>query len=172
MPYFCPSRRAPAALPATASWYTLLPGTFAHAPIDYAGSSLNNNGVVIQTAATQTWIAGSGPIDTAQIKDGTSFTMIVGDKRMAVQSLGNYLSDDNEGYTSGWDHDVMRYTDRQPLPDTLTGPDGNARFGAAHSGVFNAAFADGSVRALNYSINGTLFDRIGQRRDGQPITID
>src|SRR5712691_4900493 len=171
VPYFCPSRRGVTALPATANWYNPA-GTFPHAPIDYAGSNVSNNGAVIQTAATQTWIVGSPPIDTAKITDGTTYTIIVGEKRLDVRNLGNYQTDDNEGYTSGWDHDVMRDTTIQPRPDSNNGEYGEVRFGSSHSGVFQVAFADGSVRSLNYSIDLTLFSRLGQRNDNKPVTLE
>jgi prepilin-type processing-associated H-X9-DG protein len=36
-------------------------------------------------------------------------------------------------------------------------------FGAAHSSVFNAAFADGSVRSIGYDIDMYVFNSAGTR---------
>jgi len=172
--FFCPSRRPPTMLSPVADWYgaTGPGGTYGHGVIDYAGSNLNNNGVIVQTTVNQDWATGNGPVSTSAISDGTSNTLLVGEKRLNVQSLGSYQSDDNEGYSSGWDHDTMRYTDRQPLRDFQGSGDGNQRFGSSHSGSFHVLLADGSSRGLNYSIDLTLFHRLGQRRDGKPVSLD
>ena len=60
--------------------------------------------------------------------DGLSNTLLVGEKKLALQYLGQYPADDNEGYTAGWNHDTMRYTTLQPRIDhaTIWGED---RFG-------------------------------------------
>ena len=101
--YFCPSRRPPQSV-AGNSWYGPA-GSYAHAMIDDAGSNANNNGVVVQTNSNQTWANGA-PISTATVTDGTSNTMVVGEKRLNYMAMGTMQSDDNEGYTCGWDHDV------------------------------------------------------------------
>ena len=165
---YCPTRRAALALPPRASWYGPA-GTYSHGQTDYAGSNLNNTGVVIQTSVSSgvgVW-ANRGPISFASVRDGTANTFVVAEKRLNAANVGNYQGDDNEGYTSGWDHDVMRNGTLQPLGDPITG-DGQQRFGSSHSGGFHAAFADGAVRVLNYSISLTTFTRLSARDDKQP----
>jgi prepilin-type N-terminal cleavage/methylation domain-containing protein/prepilin-type processing-associated H-X9-DG protein len=164
--YFCPSRRSPQAHIA-AAWYGP-PGTYAHGQIDYAGSCSTNQGAIVR--------ANDANIDNrtvaltfASITDGTSNTLLVGEKRLNSLQVGNIQSDDNEGYSSGWDHDVMRFSDRAPLPDGRSG-DGNQRFGSRHPGVFNVVLVDGSVRNLSYTIELEIFTRIGNRRDGQAFS--
>ena len=72
--------------------------------------------------------------------------------------LGNFQGDDNEGYTSGWDHDVIRRTDREPRPDpNAAGAWGEERFGSWHPAGFQVVLADGSVRFLSYDIDLTNF---------------
>jgi prepilin-type processing-associated H-X9-DG protein len=44
-------------------------------------------------------------------------------------------------------------------------------FGAAHPGAFNAAFGDGSVHTINYDVDPVLFDRLGDRRDGEAVDL-
>src|SRR5205085_9047395 len=97
----CPSRGGPRILPPTGSWYGP-GGTYPHAQTDYAGSNSENTGVV-------RYNDGSGTMNgatMATITDGTSNTIMLGEKRMDLRYLGQYQSDDNEGFTSGWDHDV------------------------------------------------------------------
>jgi type II secretory pathway pseudopilin PulG len=165
--FFCPSRRAPEAISA-AAWYDP-PGTYVHGMTDYAASNANNTGVVVQINNNGTWASGA-PITTASIIDGTSNTLAVGEKRMNIKALGTIQTDDNEGYTSGFDHDVMRYTDtaHDPRPDT-TSNFGEYRFGSSHPGGFMTVFADGAVHFISYDIDGQNFARMGQRNDGDPV---
>ena len=163
--FFCPTRRRAAALPPTIAIYGPS-GTYPHAPSDYAASNFQNTGAI-------TWVPhdGSGTMPTlAAVTDGTSNTLLLGEKRMDRKSLGTYQWDDNEGYTAGWDQDTMRYTDRQPLKDWSSGSaSGEMRFGSSHPTGFQAVFADGSTRFISFTIYLVTFDRLGMRSDGQPI---
>jgi prepilin-type N-terminal cleavage/methylation domain-containing protein/prepilin-type processing-associated H-X9-DG protein len=156
--FFCPARRAPQVLTGGA-WYGPS-GTYGHAMCDYAASNLENTGVVRYGAVTR----------FDDIKDGTSNTLLVGEKRMDLTHLGQFQSDDNEGYSAGWDHDTMRHTDRQPAPDSRNGSGwGEQRFGSSHVGRFNVVLADGSVRGVNYSISLAAFRNLGNINDGNVI---
>jgi len=162
--FFCPARRGPEVGRAQTNWYNPRL-VFGHALCDYAASNLENTGVVRYGFVgwrLQDVISG----------DGTSNTMMIGDKRLNLRYIGNYQSDDNEGYSSGWDHDVIRYTVRQPLPDFNGSGDGNQRFGGSHTAGFNVVLADGSVRLINYSISLTTFSHLGNFRDGQVLGPD
>lgn len=157
--YYCPSRRAPQALPPTGAWYGP-GGTYAHGTMDYAGSNLEQTGVIGYAVCRR----------IADVTDGTSNTIIVGEKRLDLTGLNQYQGDDNEGYSSGWDHDSMRQTTIQPMPDSrIPGGWGEQRFGSSHPGRFNCLFADGSVRAISYGVNLTVFSYLGAMADGQTI---
>ncbi|GIW94481.1 MAG: hypothetical protein KatS3mg110_2522 [Pirellulaceae bacterium] len=121
----------------------------------------------------------------ADIIDGTANTFILGEKRLRRDAVGNYQSDDNEGYTSGWDHDVIRQACWQwaPSPDCVGGTGnldprgvpcgfGQSRFGSSHPQGFNVALADGSVRFLTYIIDQEMFRRLGNRGDMQPVQLN
>lgn len=165
---YCPSRRPAAALPAVASWYGPS-GTYAHGTTDYAGSVATgaNDGFMVSTNADQT----GNLMRFADMVDGTSNTLAIGEKRLDVRALGSYQGDDNEGYTSGFDHDVIRYTNLDPRIDTITAGSGEERFGSAHQQVFNALFADGAVRPISYNIDLTVFGLLGVRNDGKPVQV-
>jgi prepilin-type N-terminal cleavage/methylation domain-containing protein len=158
--FFCPSRRAPQTL--TYSDPFFLGGLLVtHALCDYAGSNLEGTGVVRRFIPTR----------IADVTDGTSYTLLIGEKRLNDQHLGKWQEDDNEGYASGWDEDIMRFTNLPPAQDYYapTG-DGDERFGSAHFLGFQAAFVDGSVHVLSYAIDPTVFQHLGNMTDGQMIS--
>jgi len=161
--FFCPSRGGVRIIPPQGDWYgsTGPGGTYAHAQTDYAGSNGENDGVIRYNDNN---IDGTRMTD---ISDGTAYTLMIGEKRLDKRYLGQYQGDDNEGYTSGWDHDAIRNTDRDPLPDSNNGGYGELRFGSSHSSGFQGVFADGSVRNVPYSVGITIMRTIGTRAGGE-----
>jgi prepilin-type N-terminal cleavage/methylation domain-containing protein/prepilin-type processing-associated H-X9-DG protein len=158
--FFCPSRRSPQAVPFSHPGY-LAGLTAPRALSDYAGSNLNGTGVLRRYT----------PGRMTDVTDGTSNTLLVAEKRMNRSNLGQPSSEDNLGYTAGWDEDTLRRADKIPLPDftgTTTSND-LERFGASHPGRLNAAFADGSVRSVPYTIDKTVWGYLGDRADGQVV---
>ena len=92
---------------------------------------------------------------------------------MNTALLGTLVANDNEGYTTSWNHDTMRFVGRAPLPDFIQAspPDpGDDRFGSSHTGGMNTAFCDGSVRFLGYDVNFETFKMMGVRNDGLVAT--
>ncbi|NBR05390.1 MAG: DUF1559 domain-containing protein [Planctomycetes bacterium] len=156
--YFCPSRRSPAALPPNGSWYGPA-GTYEHGPTDYASSNNNTNA---NDGTNGAIVYGYTGLKLGNVTDGTSNTLMFGEKRMDITNLGAYQSDDNEGYATGWDHDVARTTNALPQADAKlgTGMGGNI-FGSSHSGGANYVMVDGSVRFINYSITLASFQALG-----------
>jgi prepilin-type N-terminal cleavage/methylation domain-containing protein len=159
--FFCPSRRGPQTV------LFQFPGFFNNNSMvcalgDYAASNWEMTGVVQQYL----------PLRIADIADGTANTLLLGDRRLNLYYLGQVQTDDDTGYASGWDQDIMRWTTSLPLPD-YSAPTGNGDllFGSSHTGVFNIALADGSVRTLSYSIDQTTFQNLGNKADGQAIDL-
>jgi prepilin-type processing-associated H-X9-DG protein len=114
------------------------------------------------------------PNRLADISDGTSNTVVVGDKRLNLLLLGQPQADDNEGYTCGWNEDTVRWTNQRPAPDFIGAPDlhGGMLFGSSHPGRFNMVFADGSVRPISYGVSQTVFKYLGDKADGQVVNLD
>ncbi len=171
--YYCPSRPGNMRVFTGASWYGPS-GTYGHAQTDYAGSNFDNSGAIVNCAAN------GSPIKFAALIDGTSSTMLAGEKRLNIAAIGGFQGDDNEGYTSGWDHDTMRNTGNAragvnstapPLPDTTTG-DGGQRFGSSHTGGLITLAGDGSVKFIRYTIDPVQFARYGTRDDGAVYSND
>jgi prepilin-type N-terminal cleavage/methylation domain-containing protein/prepilin-type processing-associated H-X9-DG protein len=159
--FFCPSRRGPQTVTFPDEYVpSLTGGDITHALCDYAGSNWEGTGVVQQFQVTR----------IADITDGTSTTLLVGEKRLNLAHLGENQPDDNEGYTSGFDEDTIRRTDAAPAPDYVGSGAGGKLFGSSHPGRFNAVFADGSVRPISYSIDPKVFQNLGNMHDGQAVS--
>jgi prepilin-type N-terminal cleavage/methylation domain-containing protein/prepilin-type processing-associated H-X9-DG protein len=117
------------------------------------------------------------PATMAYIKDGTSNTMVVSEKWLNFSNYDSGDWHDDQGWIDGWDPDVMRYTGFLPIPDRNGWPPGipvdpGYHFGSAHPGGLNMLLADGSVRMASFTINATIWNNLGDRRDGQTITLE
>jgi prepilin-type N-terminal cleavage/methylation domain-containing protein len=159
--FFCPSRRPPQTVTYRDNYQPpLTGGSITHALCDYAASNKEGTGVVRQFKPTR----------MADITDGTSQTLLVSEKRMNLAYLGQKQTDDNQGYTVGYNYDTVRKTNRAPAPD-YSAPfgDGQGLFGSSHVGTFNAVFADGSIHSISYSIDRATFALLGNKSDGQAI---
>jgi len=113
------------------------------------------------------------PISFAQISDGSSNTMVIGEKRLNPDEYDIGTWHDDHGATGGWDPDSLRSTICEVGPDEVTNDDfAGYRFGSAHSSVFNVGFADSSVHSIGYDIDLRVFNRLGHRSDGQSSSLE
>jgi prepilin-type N-terminal cleavage/methylation domain-containing protein/prepilin-type processing-associated H-X9-DG protein len=190
--YFCPSRRAPS---------TLVAGVTV-GMLDYAGNAGTENLLTDGPPATVTGdieagaAVGNGtdgllvrrPGNGARraglirlaggIPDGSSNTLLVGEKRLNPSRAGQTQAHDDQGFTSGWDRDEACWC-RVPPAQDRPGEDGFYQFGSRHTGGFNAAFGDGSVRFVKYSVQSNMtaapfgvWQRLCIRNDGTPVGAD
>jgi prepilin-type N-terminal cleavage/methylation domain-containing protein len=111
-------------------------------------------------------------VNMSQITDGTTKTLFVGEKHLAVDQYETGLDGgDNQAMYQGYDVDTVRFTSRiwAPLQDRLTSVSSfqeiNA-FGSAHPVGINFALCDGSVQFLGYDVDLDVYERLGNREDG------
>jgi len=143
---------------------------------------------------------GDNKVTFGSITDGSSNTIIVGEKwlRPDQYNIGSWMDDHN--IVGALDQDSMRVGDQPPVQDTnrslatgLVVPasannpccnywrDPNtrmpaarlgSRFGGAHTGIMNSLRADGSVNATSMNIDPVVFSNLGNRQDGNVLTGD
>lgn len=109
-----------------------------------------------------------------QITDGSSNTMVLGEKRLIPSQYQTGAWHDDKGWSGGWDTDGLRSTACLFEPDTETEDVGllGYRFGSAHASGMNAGFADGSTHFLNYEIDPVVFNFLAHRQDENVIDAD
>jgi prepilin-type N-terminal cleavage/methylation domain-containing protein/prepilin-type processing-associated H-X9-DG protein len=114
-------------------------------------------------------------IRAADITDGVSNTCLLGEKSLCPDNYYNGADlGDNETATIGDNEDITRYSGTppdniyMPIQDT-PGLSIRWAFGSAHAGRFHVAFCDGSVHALDYTIDPTVFSYLCNRRDDKPV---
>jgi prepilin-type N-terminal cleavage/methylation domain-containing protein/prepilin-type processing-associated H-X9-DG protein len=121
-------------------------------------------------------------IAIGQITDGTSNTLLVGEKAM-----------DPRWYETGEDHmeGFSAYNgDASDLKGQVinTGPGiplfpvmpyrdvagyiADCNFGSCHAGGANVVLCDGSVRQVSYGISSTVWEHLGNRNDGAAIDVN
>lgn len=122
----------------------------------------------------------------ARISDGTSNTMLVGEKWVPLifhdgDNVDGYSrAGDDNGWADGFDCNNMRSTMFPLMPDTVgelpvSGPCnevGDFAFGSSHSGGINTLFADGSVHSIGYEIDREIFNQLGHRDDGEVTNFE
>ena len=103
----------------------------------------------------------------ASITDGLSNTYLIGEKNINADcyETGDDYGDDQGPYFSD-ERDSIRWTYAIPVEDR-GGLVATFQFGSCHSGSFNMAMADGSVRAVSYTISETTHRLLGNRCDGK-----
>lgn len=133
-------------------------------PADYK-SGLSGGWGTPNNAACSGVLFQRSQIKIRDIIKGTSNVYLVGERYIAADLYYTGSdSSDNESMYVGYDNDIYRTSNNQPLMDTK-GLQAQDRYGSAHHGGFNMAFCDGHVDVINYDVSLTVFKNGGSRKE-------
>ena len=193
--YYCPSRRQPVVYSTGARCDYAGNGGTSMGTRGLDGMLVAQWTAIPTPAYAQNFPPNQPARKITDVIDGTSNTIMIAEKQVHVSTMGTgKAGGDNEPWhNSGWDQDHVRFgkdpdggnivngvdynpNDSLPLPDSkhpnssMAGNFWSTRFGSSHSGVFNAVFADGSVKSMTYNIDAANWLRICKINDGEVIT--
>lgn len=108
-------------------------------------------------------------VQAGSVLDGLSNVYLVGEKYVAADKYeadgSNADSGDDGPLVAGYSNNTIRSGFEPPTHDAV-GVSHPTAFGSAHVAGWNAAFGDGSVRTLAYSIDAALHRQLSARADG------
>ncbi len=162
--FMCPSRRGPPSLSPITTGSTVL-----GLPSDYVASTGNTN-----TAPTNGFFTlvnsnhMKALVKMGDIKDGTSNTVMIGEKHIQLGKINDPIQD---GMIYSGSESLTYYriaSSAQPFAvnNTLAI---NRQFGSWHTSICQFVFGDGSVRSLSVTIPGTTAGFLAVRDDGEVI---
>jgi prepilin-type N-terminal cleavage/methylation domain-containing protein/prepilin-type processing-associated H-X9-DG protein len=191
--FYCPTRRSP---PMLSTQFEVpsngIPDSQEHpgALGDYAGNGGQFSGPIVdapgcagalcvataQVAANGQLISSQPQTSLASISDGTSNTLLAGEKHVPLSKFGQSGPSWGDGaiYNGDFPRNFCRIAGPPSFslgqsPDDLDGP-WHCRFGSYHSGICQFVFADGHVGSLNNQIDLTTLQRLAVINDGQTVT--
>jgi prepilin-type N-terminal cleavage/methylation domain-containing protein len=144
-----------------------VPPDMAHVPNfpAWADTSLCN-GIVYQRSQTR----------VSDVGDGTSNTYLIGEKNVNPDCYASFSAPgDSQSMFNGWDEDNARYggkdtrtghTEEYPLVPDRPGVACHQCFGSPHAGVCLFVFCDGSVHAIESSVDLVVHGDFATRNDG------
>ena len=191
--FFCPSRRGPGQLSTSGDRVSAASAHVPGALGDYAGCSGNlnqypgmtpnvpwfdgphGNGVIIASSATMP--GGSiqsfkGLVPLTAVTDGTSNTLLMGEKHVPLASFG-VANGDGSIFNGDHEWNYCRiagagYALTTNPTDTASW---NLRFGGSHGGVVMVAMCDGSVRGLAVGTDTTTLGGLASRAGGEVVNV-
>jgi hypothetical protein len=106
-------------------------------------------------------------IRIAEILDGTSNTLLIGEKNVPLNMFGSYPLDC--GIYDGHNPVCNTRAAGPSFPLSTSYQDQGWKFGSYHPSICQFVFCDGAVRPIVNSINPYVLGLLAQRNDGQVI---
>nr|WP_246120068.1 DUF1559 domain-containing protein [Blastopirellula retiformator] len=195
--FFCPTRRAPTPYGSGSAYRCDYAGNAGERTQGNVrnSSNLGEHGVIRHRNNTK------GELTIERIRDGSSNTIMFAEKALHPEAYGTEGGDNERWNNSGWDEDNIRFGSHVDSSDNVTplppiadrdAPNPNDSwnfgkaslgyngtygewqpyFGSSHSAGINAVLADGSVRFIPFTIDGTAFQNACLADDKQTFSWD
>jgi prepilin-type N-terminal cleavage/methylation domain-containing protein len=133
---------------------------------------LPNSGGVVGSGAAATVPMFKGQVTLTGITDGTSNTLLVGEKQVPTVNFGVSVGD---GSIYCGDHEWNYTRAVGPTVPLAAGPTDTTswqnKFGSNHTGVVQFVLADGSVRSLATSTDTTVLGGLATRNGGEAVSV-
>jgi prepilin-type N-terminal cleavage/methylation domain-containing protein/prepilin-type processing-associated H-X9-DG protein len=163
-------------------------GTTMPDPLAYGGYAPNSVGQTVYSGGAEI-PRGDGvtlvmsETRVAQITDGTTATILYGEKHIPVSDYDvSETAANNQGWDLGFDTDVNRWTKIPPLSDSGVNTVGKdnlelvlnelSLFGGPHPAGCQFAFCDGSVKTIAYDVDAETFRNFGRIGDGEVVNAE
>jgi prepilin-type N-terminal cleavage/methylation domain-containing protein/prepilin-type processing-associated H-X9-DG protein len=133
------------------------------------------------------WGAQGAKRRLSDFTDGTSNSIIAGEKCLPPSRWGSDGGDNERWNNAGWDECVIRFH-FVPISDFVapalngicsTPPNGatgstlwRRMFGSSHPGGYNAVFGDGSVKFIKFTVDASTHRKLCVIDDNEPISAD
>lgn len=111
-----------------------------------------------------------GGVKFAEFTDGLTNTIMLGEKHAPPSTYGTFPNDC--GLYDGHHPACSQRAGGPNFPLAVSDSDTGWKFGSAHPGIVQFAFADGTVRPISTSISPYVFGLMAQRNDGQAVLPD
>jgi prepilin-type N-terminal cleavage/methylation domain-containing protein len=181
--FICPSRRSASVYPIRVQPRNAATVTEG-AKIDYAANA--GDGANERNGGSPWDPAGSFPgpnaytgivfcyntITVDQVKDGTSNTIMVGEKYLNPANYSNGSdAADNENLYVGFDNDHSRTTADGAYPPLRDNRQVGSRhiYGSNHTSSWNVVMCDGSTKGISFFLDRAIFRSLGNRYDGAAV---
>lgn len=183
--FYCPTRRLPMMSKGEPADNTTSP-TYTGAVADYAASTgtggdywwqTNQDGTantpcdgVFRLDNNSGWSNLPSPkyvggYKMKEITDGTSNTVMLGEKHVSIDHFGDFNYGDGAAYNGDKGSAMRRMSSSNTLARSVKDTSA-ARFGSYHPGVCQFVFCDGSTHSIDVSASGTVLGYMAARNDG------
>ncbi len=158
----CPSLRGATIFPYSQAGWS--PTVGRRAMSDYVG-----NGGSVNGADDGPLVPQGHTVKLVNITKGTSNTLLVGEKYLDRLIAATHSDcNDDQGWTDGWDNDMICFADGGGATPMVPVPDGSLgtcgfNFGSPHPTAMMCVLCDGSVRSISFSASTAPFVIFCQR---------
>lgn len=147
-----------------------------YATSDYKGSrGPHNNGIFLKVS--NALVMGTPSIEMRDVNDGSSNTISIGESAYFNKPINQPVwigaggQDETCLFKTIRTEPINCFLTQQSIQGMLTTSQDDCAF-SWHSGGAYFAFVDGSVHFLADDIDGTLYERLGSRNDGNPVSLE